>query len=100
VVRNPKDFYPTRMPKKRRRDRRPQYDSNKYQELQRRVAANLRRIRADRGLTQEATAAVCGMSTRLYQRCEAGDANTTLTTLARLAEGLEVDFVDLFFKTE
>ena len=82
--------------RRRRKERATQYRNPAYRELQQRLASNVRRLRADLGLTQEEAAERCQMSARLFQRCEAGDANTTLTTVARLSEGFEVDVLDLF----
>ena len=82
--------------RKRRVDRIDQYESPVYQELQQRLAAGLKRIRAENDWTQERAAQECGMSTRLYQRCEAGDSNVTLTTLARICSGFQIDPADLW----
>jgi hypothetical protein len=39
------------------------------------------------------------MSTRLFQRIEAEDVNLTLTTLARLVDGLGADVAALFARS-
>ena len=85
-------------PKKRRENRSRQYESLSYRRVQRRVALALRRLRTERGWTQEEAAHRCGMSTRLYQYAETGDANLTFTTIARLCDGLDVDVSKLFEK--
>lgn len=84
--------------KKRRTERSGQYNSPTYKVLLRRVASAVRRLRSERGWTQEEAAHQCGMSTRLFQYVEAGEANLTFTTLARLCDGLAVDVRDLFEK--
>ena len=71
-----------------------------YKDLQQRLAANVRRIRTERGWTQEDAAHACDMPLRLYQGVEGGTANTTLVTIARLVEGLEVDALDLLAPPE
>jgi transcriptional regulator with XRE-family HTH domain len=75
----------------RRAQRVKQYRSRAYRSLQQRLADNVRRVRFERGYTQEACAECCQMPTRLLQRVEAGDVNATLTTLARLCDGLGID---------
>ena len=71
------------------------YTAPAYVELQSRLAANVRRLRVERGWTQEHAAEVCNMAARLLQRVEAGDGNVTFATLARLAVGFGVDAADL-----
>jgi transcriptional regulator with XRE-family HTH domain len=53
-------------------------------------------LRAEKGWTQEEAAHRCGMTTRHLQSVEGEDVNATLTTLARLSEGFEVDVAQLF----
>ncbi|RKH42375.1 helix-turn-helix domain-containing protein [Corallococcus sicarius] len=65
-----------------------------YRDLQRRLAAAVRRLRQQREWTQEEAAHRCGMTVRVYQRVEGEKVN--LTTIARIAEGFEVDPVELF----
>lgn len=84
--------------KRRRPERSGQYESQTYKQIQRRVAGAVRRLRDEREWTQEEAAHQCGMSTRLFQYVEAGEANLTFTTLARLCDGLSVDVRDLFEK--
>ncbi|NOJ94548.1 helix-turn-helix transcriptional regulator [Corallococcus coralloides] len=67
-----------------------------YRDLQQRLAAAVRRLRQQREWTQEEAAHRCGMTVRVYQRVEGEEVNLTLTTIARIAEGFEVDPVELF----
>ncbi len=59
------------------------------------VADLLRALRLARGLTQTAMAER-GLSYKYYQRIEAGRANLTLRTLARVLRALGVPFHELF----
>lgn len=64
-------------------------------ELQRRVGANVRRHRLDRGLSQEALADVLGVHRTFMGAVERGERNLTLQTLERIAERLGVDPLEL-----
>jgi transcriptional regulator with XRE-family HTH domain len=77
--------------RRRRANRARLYRSPAYRELTARLAENVRRLRAARGWTQEQTAERCELAPRMLQAIEAGDANATLVTVARLAAGLGVD---------
>jgi transcriptional regulator with XRE-family HTH domain len=86
--------------RKRRENREGQYRSKAYLDLQQRIAGNLRQLRREYGWTQEDAAASCEMSVRLYQRVEGEGGNVTLTTMARLLEGFDIDPVDLVRKVK
>ena len=81
------------------RTRRPErdrlYRSPGFRRLSERLGANVRRLRASRGWTQEVAAERCEIATRMLQAIEAGGVNATLVTLARLASGFDVDVQDL-----
>lgn len=63
--------------------------------LQRRVAANMRRLRREQGLTLAALAKRADLHLRHVQRIAAARANLTIGTLAKLATGLGVDVTTL-----
>ena len=60
-------------------------------ELRRRLAANIRRLRVARKLTQEDLAGRVGVGWRHLQKIEAAEINVALSTLQRLGEALEID---------
>lgn len=84
--------------RQRRAERAAQYESAAYSAIQARLAGNVEHLRDQKGWTQEEAAHRCEMATRQYQHVEHGTANVTLTTLARLAEGFEVDVEALFLR--
>lgn len=59
------------------------------------IAERLRALRLARGLTQWALGER-GLSYKYYQRIEAGRANATIRTLARVADALGVPFHEIF----
>lgn len=68
-------------------------------DLQRRVGENLRRLRRERGLSQEAFADAIGYHRTYVGGVERGERNLTLRTVERLAAVLEVDPADLLTVT-
>lgn len=66
-----------------------------FLDLRGRVARNLALIRQRRGVTFEVLGALSGLHWRHLQKIEAGESNVTLVTLARLADGLGVDALEL-----
>lgn len=63
--------------------------------LRRRVAANIKRCRRERGYSQEALAQRMGVSLRYVSMLEQNARNLSITSLARIAAVLEVDVADL-----
>lgn len=82
--------------RRRKLKRIPQYESRAYAQLLQLVATNVRRLREERGWTQEETAHRCKMTTWQYQRVERGITNAMLTTIARLCEGFSIEPSELF----
>ncbi|MEH3138783.1 MAG: helix-turn-helix transcriptional regulator [Mycobacterium kyogaense] len=67
--------------------------------LQRAVGRNLRRIRLERGYSQEAFADYMGVHRTYMGAVERGERNLTLQTLERIADFLEVDPKELLNET-
>lgn len=68
---------------------------DKKGELNRRVGANLRRIRTARGTSQEAYALELGWDRTYVGGLERGERNLTLDTLEELAQRVGVDPLEL-----
>jgi transcriptional regulator with XRE-family HTH domain len=68
-------------------------------ELQRTVGANLRRLRLERGYSQEAFADELGYHRTYIGGVERGERNLTLRTVEHLAEILGVDPLELLTVT-
>lgn len=60
------------------------------------VGRNVKRLRYASGQTATAAAASGGLPLRTWQKVEAGEANATLETLAKVSVGLGVDVGELF----
>jgi DNA-binding XRE family transcriptional regulator len=60
------------------------------------LARNLRRLRKERGWTQEKLAGDCGIEQQAVSLIETGRANPTILTVESLAGALDIPFVDLF----
>ena len=60
------------------------------------LARNVRRLRLERGFSQEELAAEASTRQALVSQIEAGVANPTLDLLARLAQALRVNLAELF----
>jgi len=59
------------------------------------LAATLRRLRAERGDTQEDLAHRAGLTVAAFARIERGHANPTWTTVTRIAAALEISLAAL-----
>ena len=59
------------------------------------IAANVRRARLRRGLTQEEAAELADLDLRFFQRVEAAKTNMTIGGLVRLSDGLDVPLASL-----
>ena len=54
------------------------------------LARNMRRLRAERGLTQEALAHECGINRTYLSGVERSERNISIDNIARIARGLRV----------
>lgn len=59
------------------------------------LAGNIRRLRRQRSLSQEALADICGLHRTYVGSVERGERNVTLSSLELLAKALDVPVVDL-----
>jgi transcriptional regulator with XRE-family HTH domain len=75
-------------------------NSPRVQEFSEYIGANVRRLRLERGLTQEALAEAIGLELRSFQRIEAATANPSLAVLVNLADVLGVKPGALLEKAE
>jgi transcriptional regulator with XRE-family HTH domain len=64
-------------------------------DMRRLVGSNFRRLRLERGLTQEQVAERSGFSQQYLSGLEAGRRNPTVVTVYELAVALEVTHLDL-----
>jgi transcriptional regulator with XRE-family HTH domain len=69
-------------------------------EARRRVAENLRRMRKERGLSQEAMAELADFHRTYVSQLERCVTNISLDGLERLANALHVDVLDLLARVE
>ena len=66
-------------------------DANYKRQLVR-FGANVRRLRAERGLTQDNLAEAADLNIRTVQKIEAGQTNILVTTAARIQKALACDW--------
>ena len=59
--------------------------------LRERLARNLKRLRRERGWTQETAAERCDISPRYWGKLEQGKATASLDTLDKIATGLQLE---------
>jgi transcriptional regulator with XRE-family HTH domain len=64
-------------------------------EIRRRVALNMKRLREEKGWSQEALADKAGLHRTYISGVERGIRNPTLTVMAKLAEGLQTTVAEL-----
>lgn len=65
-----------------------------------RFGALVRRLRLERGYSQELFGEVCRIDRTYVGMIERGEVNVTLAMVARLARGLEISLADLFAEFE
>ena len=59
------------------------------------IAENLKRLRAEKGLSLDAVAKLSGVSKSMLGQIERGEVNPTISTVWRIANGLKVSFTSL-----
>ncbi len=59
------------------------------------VGRNLRRVREERGLTQERLAEISGFSQQYISGLEGGKRNPTIVTIYEFSRALKVDYLEL-----
>jgi len=67
----------------------------KYDVLLTKIAANIKRVRQEKGLTQRNMESF-GFDLRNYQRLEAGNHSPSLYTLYKLASAFRVEIAEFF----
>jgi len=65
-------------------------------EWERIVGANIKRLRKERGLSQEVLAGEAGLAMRHIGRIERGEGNPTVSMLAKIATVLGVKPIDFY----
>lgn len=83
------------MERRRRAQRLPLYEGKTFKRVVRALAKNLKRLREERGWTQEQASEACGLGVRALQALELGERNVTLVTLAQVADGFGVTVATL-----
>jgi transcriptional regulator with XRE-family HTH domain len=68
--------------------------------LAKRFGALVRRLRLERGYSQEMFGEVCRIDRTYVGMIERGEVNVTLAMVAKVARGLEISLVDLFAELE
>ncbi|WP_066295042.1 helix-turn-helix domain-containing protein [Bacillus sp. FJAT-29937] len=63
--------------------------------IQKNIGENLRNIRKKRGLSLDVTSELTGVSKAMLGQIERGESNPTVTTLWKIASGLQVSFSSL-----
>lgn len=64
--------------------------------LQKKVGIRIQEIRELKNISQQELAAKCNLEKSNMSRLESGRVNSTLGTLNKVAQGLEVNIIELF----
>ncbi len=64
--------------------------------LQKKVGMRIQEIRELKNISQQELAAMCNLEKSNMSRLESGRVNSTLATLNKIAQGLEVNIIELF----
>lgn len=68
--------------------------------LNRLIGDNLKRLRADMGLSLDAVARLSGVSKSMLGQIERGEVNPTISTMWRIANGLKISFTALVTRAQ
>ncbi|MFH7017073.1 helix-turn-helix domain-containing protein [Flavobacterium sp. FlaQc-47] len=66
------------------------------QTLQQKVGKRIQEIRAEKNISQQDLASKCNFEKSNMSRLENGNANATLSTLEKVCNALQVDYLELF----
>ncbi|WP_089053931.1 helix-turn-helix domain-containing protein [Flavobacterium oncorhynchi] len=66
------------------------------QSLQQKVGKRIQEIRIEKNISQQDLAAKCNFEKSNMSRLEKGNANATLSTLEKVCDALQVDYIELF----
>lgn len=66
------------------------------QTIQQKVGKRIQEIRIQKNITQQELAAKCNFEKSNMSRLEKGNANATLSTLEKVCEALQIDYIELF----
>lgn len=61
-----------------------------------RIGKKIKEIRESKGISQQVLAAKCNFEKSNMSRLEAGKVNSTISTLQKVSNALEIDIVELF----
>lgn len=64
--------------------------------LQQKVGKRIQEIRIQKDISQRELALKCGFEKSNMSRLEKGHSNATLSTLEKVCEALQIDFIELF----
>lgn len=82
-----------------RQSRRMSEDQQIDQQLRERIAANLKRLRSERGLSQERMAELADFHRTYVSQLERCVTNISIDGLGRIARALQVDVIELLRPT-
>lgn len=66
------------------------------QSLQQKVGKRIQEIRIEKKISQQELATKCSFEKSNLSRLENGNANATLSTLEKVCDALQIDYIELF----
>lgn len=64
--------------------------------IQQKVGKRIQEIRVEKNISQQDLASKCNFEKSNMSRLEKGNSNATLSTLEKVCEALQIDFIELF----